>query len=56
MASTVKLISREPAIAASIGGWPSSMRRMIASITTIASSTTSPTAMVRPSRVTLSMP
>ena len=56
MEMMVKPISREPRIAAWSGAMPSSMWRTTASSMTMASSTTSPTAMVRPSRVTLSMP
>ena len=44
--STVKPISREPLSAASNGGSPSSMWRWMFSTTTMASSTTKPTAMV----------
>ncbi len=45
---TVKPTSRAPAIAARAGATPRSMCEMIASRTTIASSTTRPTAIVRP--------
>jgi hypothetical protein len=51
----VKPTSREPFSAASKGGTPSSTWRMMFSSITIASSTTRPTASVRPSSEMLSM-
>ena len=50
----VKATWPPPLIAASIGGSPASMWRTMFSITTIASSTTNPTAIVRPIRDRLS--
>ncbi len=54
--STVKPTSLAPLMAAATGSIPSSVWRMIASGTTIASSTTRPTAVVSASSVTLSRP
>jgi hypothetical protein len=51
---TVKAISRDPIKAASSGGIPFSLYRVMFSRTTIASSTTNPVAMVRAIRDRLS--
>ena len=51
VATTAKPISRLPSTAAISAGSPSSMRRMMFSSTTIASSTTRPIASTAPSRV-----